>query len=393
MTRRVAPTRVGWTLIGAAGGLFFGAWYLGSIELAVLAVCAITLVVASLVWSATRSLAITAQRAVLPAGASVGSDARAEITVTNSRGRTSPLYAVTDVFDDGRRAARFLLAPLPPGESGQGAYRLPTGRRGRFNLGPLAITTHEPFGLSTATGRALGVDSVLIRPRIHALTPLPARLRGFDLGHHVTTQFAVDADEFFSLREYVVGDDLRRVHWRSSARSGTLMVREDESRRRPAATVILDTSRDGCTADAFERAIEATASVCARFTQDGRDARLRAGTQQLDSLATSLDHLAVVEPNADARTFEDNLRYASTQRGIVAIVSAVSHGPALDLARATAARVGRGILVFVGDHNPPPSDATLLVVPARYGDFAATWHNTLSSWTVTDSPFAARSQR
>ena len=72
-------------------------------------------------------------------------------------------------------------------------------------------------------------------------------------------------DEFLTLREYELGDDLRRVHWRSTARTGELMIRQDEARWRSRAAVVLDVQPGGHDAESFEVAVEAAASVTARL--------------------------------------------------------------------------------------------------------------------------------
>ena len=74
-------------------------------------------------------------------------------------------------------------------------------------------------------------------------------------------------DEFLTLREYELGDDLRRVHWRSTARTGELMIRQDEARWRSRAAVVLDVHPDGHDDESFEVAVEAAASVVARLVR------------------------------------------------------------------------------------------------------------------------------
>ena len=84
-----------------------------------------------------------------------------------------PTLSVSDAFDRGRRSARFLLAPLEPGEVARAAYRLPTDRRGRFEIGPLRATVGDPFGLASRTRRILGIEEVIVFPRVHDIMALP----------------------------------------------------------------------------------------------------------------------------------------------------------------------------------------------------------------------------
>ena len=78
----------------------------------------------------------------------VGSEGRIDLLVENLGTRATPLLAATDWFDEGRRAARFLVPPLAAGATARAAYRIPTRRRGRYRVGPLAIAVTDPFGVA-----------------------------------------------------------------------------------------------------------------------------------------------------------------------------------------------------------------------------------------------------
>jgi uncharacterized protein (DUF58 family) len=80
---------------------------------------------------------VSATRRVLPARVHAGASSRVELALINRAQRRSPLLLVRDPFDAGARWARFLVAPLAPGELARAAYRLPTEQRGVFDLGPL----------------------------------------------------------------------------------------------------------------------------------------------------------------------------------------------------------------------------------------------------------------
>jgi uncharacterized protein (DUF58 family) len=194
-------TRRGWSIAGAAVGLFIGGRLLGLVQLAVLAVIATLLLIASYVWVRLQTPVLTADRA-LKERLQVGVDGRVDLEVRTAR--RTPTVAVADAFDHGRRAARFLLAPMRPGEIAHAAYRFPTDRRGRFEIGPLRATVSDAFGLATSTRRVLSTEEVM------------------------------------TLRDYAPGDDLRHVHWRSTARRGHLMMRQNETRRRAPVLVVLD---------------------------------------------------------------------------------------------------------------------------------------------------------
>ena len=77
-----------------------------------------------------------------------GSPSRVELSVRNVAPTRSPVLTARDPFDGGKRWARFLLAPLGPGETARAAYRLPTDERGIYDLGPLQLALSDPFGVA-----------------------------------------------------------------------------------------------------------------------------------------------------------------------------------------------------------------------------------------------------
>ena len=90
----------------------------------------------------------------------------------------------------------------------------------------------DPFGLTHRFVEIGGTDDVIVRPRVHALsgtTAAPGQRRSSAQRRALIPVPSQAHDEFLALRDYEVGDDLRRIHWRSTARLGELVVREDES--------------------------------------------------------------------------------------------------------------------------------------------------------------------
>src|SRR3974390_2594394 len=157
-------TRRGWSIVGAAAGLFIGARLLGLVQLAVLAIAAATLVLGAYIWVRTHAPMLQAQRS-LKERLQVGVDGRVDILLRPAR--RTPTLAIADSFDHGRRAARFLLPPLVVGEQARAAYRFPTDRRGRFEVGPLRATVTDPFGLATVSRRVLASEDVIVYPHVH----------------------------------------------------------------------------------------------------------------------------------------------------------------------------------------------------------------------------------
>src|SRR5688500_1958763 len=97
----------------------------------------------------TTTLQLSAARELHPTRVHAGTDSRVDLAVRNRSSKRTPVLAVRDPFDHGRRVARFLLAPLRPGEVARAAYRLPTQRRGGYAIGPLEASATDAFGVAT----------------------------------------------------------------------------------------------------------------------------------------------------------------------------------------------------------------------------------------------------
>jgi len=263
-------TRSGWTLLGASAGLLVAGRMLGTVELAMLATGALALLAWAVLVASVRRVELRASRTLRPARLEAGAVGRVDLLVRNEGRRTTPQLSVTDPVDGGRRAARLLLPPLAPGASARAAYRLPTPHRGRHRVGPLLVAATDPFGLACRTLSLAGVDTVTVYPRLFGLVPPTLGAGGFERAVRQLRSRAVmtdAADDFLTLRKYEAGDDLRRVHWRSSARAGELMVRQDEVRRQNPTVVVLDVRGGAHDRASFERAVEVTASLFESLTR------------------------------------------------------------------------------------------------------------------------------
>ncbi|MGW4498892.1 DUF58 domain-containing protein [Micromonospora sp. NPDC004336] len=192
-----------------------------------------------------------------------GEPAAMTLTVRN----TGRLRAASLVAEDrcGDRPVPVPLLRLRPGRDTTVRYDVPTHRRGVVPVGPLRVTRRDPLGLVTLARPYGGAVPVWVHPRIHPLHAVPTGA-GRSLDGRVD-RVPHGSITFDSLREYVVGDELRRVHWRTSARVGELMVRENVDTSLPRIVVLLDDRAaahpehlDGV-AESFESACEAAASV------------------------------------------------------------------------------------------------------------------------------------
>lgn len=253
-------------VLGATG------WALGYAELAILSAAAVTGVVLALVAVAVPPR-LSVEREVDPLRVPRGDLAVGLVKVRNDGRRPSPAAVATDRV--GPTDVVVTLPRLAGGARRTTTYRLPTHKRGVVTVGPLRVERRDPLGLATATVAQGGTRSFIVHPKVLPLAGLLAgRSRSLD---GPTAQRAPRGTvTFHALREYVVGDDMRHVHWRSSARTGTLMVKEHVDTSRPETVIVLDTRPASYDAGglAFEEAVDAVASVAVACAKVGFPVRI-----------------------------------------------------------------------------------------------------------------------
>jgi uncharacterized protein (DUF58 family) len=250
------PTSRGWGLL-AAGVLLAGlARITGAAELLVLAVPALGLPLLAWAWS-RAPFRVRARRWVEPATVERLQPCVGVLTVTNLRSRRSPRLEVVD-----RRAGReipMVIPRLDARASHPTTYHLSTQRRGVFALGPLTARRGDPFGLAESVDDLGGRMMFAVRPRTHRLESLPGGVRASPEGSVLQIPFG--SSVFHGLRDYIIGDDHRKIHWLSTARIGTPQVRVYRDSSVPTVTLLLDDRAASYAEDRFEDAVEVAASL------------------------------------------------------------------------------------------------------------------------------------
>ncbi|MFE9690820.1 DUF58 domain-containing protein [Micromonospora sp. NPDC005806] len=351
-------------------------------ELTVLGAAAAVAVGHALVTAAWRPR-LTVERVADPDRVARGEPAAMTLTVRN----TGRLRAANLVAEDrcGGRLVPVPLLRLRPGRDTEVRYEVPTHRRGVVPVGPLRVTRRDPLGL-VALARSYGEPvPVWVHPRIHPLAAVPTGA-GRSLDGR-TDSVPHGSITFDSLREYVVGDELRRVHWRTSARVGELMVRENVDTSLPRIVVVLDNratahpERVDRVAESFESACEAAASVVAAAVREELPVSLLLVAPPEEDPVGSvgpLDRLAAVElaeGGADVlRTAMNRLRQERSGDTLVFLTGPGARG---DLGHVGALRGAYPSVVVgvFGAAEPTPAGAVgLVVVDAADGaGFAAEW--------------------
>jgi uncharacterized protein (DUF58 family) len=385
MLRGVGFTRRGWSLLGAALGLCVGSYLLGALEMLVIGVAAMLLLAVSALWLALREepdLAVS--RRVRPDRLHVGSEGRIDLTVENLGRRATPMLAATDWFDEGRRAARFLVPPLAPGAVGRAAYRVPTRRRGRYRVGPLSLAASDPFGLARRSVTGAGDAELVIRPRVHDIVAPVAIGSRVAAESEAASARAMASDlgsEFLTLRTYEVGDDLRRVNWHASARTGELMIRQNEARWRSRAAVVLDVHTSAHDLDSFEVAVEAAASVTERLVRLRRQVEVVTSAGQLlgtggDARHDVIDALATVSLD-DTDRLSGVLAGLRAHRRVDLVVVILGEVDPTTL-HALGALGGIGVIAVLTRPAAIAPSQSLVVVDASRAPFPAAWNQALT---------------
>jgi uncharacterized protein (DUF58 family) len=224
--RTIWPTRDGWWSLFAAVGLGVAAVNTGNNLLYLLSSMLLALVVVSGILSEAviRRLRLAP---ALPDEILAGHPVLIGATVQSLK-RWVPSYSITLEVHEGGRVLRYIYIPrIPAGDARLVTWEATLPRRGRHRLGGLRITTRFPFGIFLKAGQVTMQDEVLVYP---ALAPISAqRLRDLGGGGAVHTRRRGRGSDLHDLRDYRAGDDPRLIHWKSSAKTGSLTVRELEA--------------------------------------------------------------------------------------------------------------------------------------------------------------------
>jgi uncharacterized protein (DUF58 family) len=320
----------GIAVLAAGVSLWIAARLIGSQDLHIVAVGLVAL--GALAAGAVRFLrqSLEAGRRLSLGRAFPGSRIRIELEVRNAgRSRTGVLLLEDRLPPGLGRAARAVLGGIPPRGKQTVSYSVRCRSRGRYRIGPLTAYVTDPFGLARTTISFSEQDDLIVYPEVEELEPPRSASAGGGPGSSRARHLLRSGEEFYTMRQYEVGDDLRRIHWRSVAKTGELMIRQLEAARRAAATVFLDTrARILPSGDAFERAVSAAASIAAVYTRAGYT--LRFSSPDLVPVPMSMDEvletLAFVE-HSDARMLSPALMRLRDAAGAYAALAVVTHVP------------------------------------------------------------------
>jgi uncharacterized protein (DUF58 family) len=251
---------------------------------------------------------------------------------------------------------RFVLDKIEPRGIRDVTYPVRADTRGRYSVGPLSVRLTDPFGLCELTRSFATVDDLIVTP---VVSPLPSVRLGGDWaggGDSRSRSVAASGTDDAATREYRHGDDLRKVHWRSTARVGELMVRREEQPFQSRATLLLDGRLNAHRGDgpgsSYEYAVSAIASIAVNLSRAGFLLRLVSengedvGPPNVPlTESVVLDSLALVETSRAHSIAPAATRLRSGIDGIlIAVLGALDVEDAERLARL---RVGAGTCIGI----------------------------------------------
>ena len=275
-------------------------------ELLAIAAVALMMILCAIVLSLGNT-GFKASIAVSRRRVTVGDDVHVTVDIDNP-GRTPTTTARGDL-PLGEAHERFGIPMLAPGQSKQTDIEFTTVSRAVLTVGPLNIRKGDPFGLVRHEKALAERITVYIHPNIVRLNTLNAGVAR-DLEGQPSGQIVDDDLDFYGLREYEPGDDVRNVHWLSSAKTGSLMIRQYEATRRTDTALTISVNPDDyIDSQEFELAVSVHASIGVQCLQQNRPVTAHAGsTHAIPRNATEfLDGCSGIDPDID-----DNPNLAQT---------------------------------------------------------------------------------
>ncbi|MHB1444786.1 MAG: DUF58 domain-containing protein [Acidimicrobiales bacterium] len=311
LKRRLGLTVTGFAALAAAVLIWLVAYFVAGTAMYLFAYGALLLVVMAL-FLAPRRLKLEGERTGLFPRAHEGTRLDVEVRLTAHR-RVTTFTLEEHVPTRLGSSVRVPVTRLASGATVTHRYGLRCTRRGVYQVGPLVAIAGDPLGLAERETVVAEPFELLVHPRVELVSdrPLARQFEDPPIRPPVSKPWPSGL-EFYGMREYVPGDDLRRVVWRASARVGRVMVREAEQGITDRITVIFDTDRGGHSRDAegvsesFETGIRAVASLAVRHLREGYEVRTECSGGPLTrplrgagSQLALLDALARLEPDRE----------------------------------------------------------------------------------------------
>ncbi len=392
------PTVRGWAATGAAAAL--GLLWLAFGEQLLLGGAAFLLLAVLFGVAYVRRIApqVSVTRQLLPHQVREGEVAMVVVTLVAHR---SLSHAHIRDTVEGLGTAEFVADVVSAEDPLTGRYEVVCRPRGVYRVGPTDVRIRDPFGMAERGGEAGRIDRLVVFPAVDPLEGFPL-VRGQDpnVATARTRYSQTGGDDFFTLREYQQGDDLRRIHWPTSAKRDQLMIRQLEMPWQSRALVVLDPDASSYPGqEAFEQAVRGAASVLHHLYGTGFQPTLWTGratstpVSSGETYALAMEELATVMPDEglDLRNALPRLRRRGVAGGALVLVTGQAGERHLAVYRTLGRDYTRTIVLAVTDEV----DSTMLrfrqagvvtVLAPRGTSWGPAWQQALESSWSTASP-------
>jgi uncharacterized protein (DUF58 family) len=328
-----------------------------------------------------RPSRLVIDREIQPPRVPKGSPAIAFLTFANRGRRTVPVAVATQPF--GSQRVRTVIPKLRGGERGTRAYRLPTRQRGIFDVLPVEVTRRDSFELFRLSRRHGRTERIWVYPRVLGFRTLPAGQTRHLEGPSSDTSPQGNIT-FHRLREYEAGDDLRLVHWRSSARAGRLLVKHNVDTSQPYTAVIFDQRPSLYTEESFEQAVDVVASVLVASAANKAPVELRLtdgtviGGPRVRDVTALIDHMTGVQADP-AGSLQPHLVTLRRTRGGTSLVVVTGELDLADLPYVAALRRRFDRLVVISldpeQRNPIDFPGVRVIIEKDADGVCAAWNH------------------
>lgn len=334
------PTTRGWAALGAGIALVVLWIVFGERLMLGVGLFVILGIVAGVGYVRSTVPRVGVTRRVTPFQVHDGDRAVVEVTLMTDR-----RIAQATVLDEvsGLGTARFVADRIEPRDPMTARYEVLCRPRGIYTVGPALVQVRDPLALTEAGRTAGKVDRLVVYPGVEDLDGLPLG-RGHDptVNTSKSSFSQTDGEDFFTLREYQQGDDLRKIHWPSSAKRDALMIRQLEMPWQSRALVLLDSRRVAyADLDTFEHAVRGVASAFRHLFRNGYTPMLWTGSGSgtvvggSESYGIAMEELASVQPSpaVDLRSALVRMRRSGMAGGVLVLVTGVPDDPVLAVFR------------------------------------------------------------
>jgi len=392
------PTTRGWAAIGAAVAL--GVLWAGFGEDLLLAL-AVFLLVAVFGGSAYVRLAVprlVLKRRINPVQLHDGDRALVDLSLESRR----KIFRVS-VEDrvHGLGSATFVADRVADGDSMAGRYEVLCRPRGVYKVGPSRVTIGDPLGFTESTSMFGATDRLVVYPRVENFSGVPTG-RGQDqtINTSRASFWHSSGEDFFTLREYQQGDDIRKVHWPSSARRDKLMVKQLEMPWQSRAFIVLDPRVEPHPSDeSFEQAVRGAASTLRHLFQSGYTPTIWAGfgngtlVGSPDAYNVAMEELATVRParSLNLRQVVARLRRSGMAGGVLVMVTGTPDEADLASFELLSQDFYRTVVLSVADDDNESvvrfaRAGALVVRTTAAGAWAEPWRNAMEhGWSTASA--------